>query len=425
MPVYDTQVDAYDETFNIGQCDTCSAGSTNDGDHAVTVRAVDDDDCAPWVCEGCYANHWNGAPGDESPFEWENTDAGQEESYDLPNDIPPPEPSALVLPVLGARANRMISFEQELGMGRREVATRLYLAGHAVTDQVQPYHGGSPGGFCYVEDDGSVDSEVIYGRLDLSRNEVAASFEAALNVVRGCIAEGEARLDMRCGGHIHVDVGSQRLSADQRYGMRDVESLYHLWNSLEDVIYRLGSANWARHRTLAAPSSYANPSRKGHATMRDLGTYLEHSRDSLNLSNYLASRSYCQCGAFAYSEWSECSCDLPKATVEFRVFNGTANLRKINAYTALCLALVEYAKRNRVTAEERPVNEWTATDTVPETHLEKTADGLRFILEDLQLTHSEMLNLRYCAEKSSLAEIVAGIPVKRRRPRRVEDLVTA
>ena len=38
---------------------------------------------------------------------------------------------------------------------------------------------------------------------------------------------------------------------------------YHLGNYLEDVVYRLGSANWSCHRTESVYGNYAPPTPKG------------------------------------------------------------------------------------------------------------------------------------------------------------------
>ena len=123
------------------------------------------------------------------------------------------------------------------------------------------------------------------------------------------------------------------------------------------------------------------------------------------MSNYLNARGYCRCGAFAFSDWRECTCNLGKATIEFRVFNATANLRKVHAFTALSLALVEYVANDPLgdfSPDNFPVFEWNGTTKTPPNE-EASKRALAFIFEDLPLTEGEREDLRYCVENSSLA----------------------
>lgn len=131
---------------------------------------------------------------------------------------------------------------------------------------------------------------------------------------------------------------------------------------------------------------------------------MQGARGALNLSNFLSARSYCHCGAFDFADWENCVCNLPKSTVEFRVFNATANLRKVHAYTALSLALVEEAKRKRYTTDKHPAFAFTRGEVV--TNKDQTKRALTLIFETLPLTRTEKNDLRYCAENSSLAEYV-------------------
>ena len=133
---------------------------------------------------------------------------------------------------------------------------------------------------------------------------------------------------------------------------------------------------------------------------------MQRERGALNLSNFLASRGYCSCGAFDFGTWSECTCPLEKATVEFRVFNATANKRKIRAYTALCLALVAYAENHTCTAESHPVAAWRGTAQLDS---ETAYNRLHFILRELPLTEEEREDIRYCAERSSLKDVVTRV----------------
>jgi hypothetical protein len=396
----------------IGTCDSCDITG-------VYLFADDDDGAAPWVCQDCYARSHDGEHPPPHNRNAETATGGQDvdEILQVSTDFPPPAPSPMMLPPMLDRASRPLSFEQEVAAGGHEIASKLYTGGHAASADVLGYHSGGAGGFCYVEQDSSVDAEIVYSKLDLSSNAVATRFASALDVVRSEVASDEApaRLTLRCGGHVHVGLSGAGLEQEQKYGMTDVESLYHVWNHVEDVVYRLGSANWSKHRTLAG-NSYTNETRKGLSRRGEIGRHFENDRGSLNFSNFLAARGYCTCGAFTFEAWEDCVCsDLPKATVEFRVFNGTANLRKIHAYTALSLALVEYAKRNTVKVDDLPSHGWTRTEEVVITEAAEAA--LRFILTEAPLTYDEKVNVLYCAEHSSLKEIAAGMTIRRNRRR--------
>lgn len=321
-----------------------------------------------------------------------------EEVYDVAGDYAPVAPR-LMLPVLPDRDPRMISVEQEVGAGGHEIARALYDAGFAETEELQPYHSGASG-FVYVEDDASVNAEVIYNKMRLDNPGIASTFEEALREVRTLISDGVSKLDMRCGLHVHVDI--------RGFGMAQVESLYHLWNHLEDTIFRLGAANWRCHRTCLASHNYAPATLKGLTTRGTIGRYFDSERGALNLCNFLNARGSCRCGAFVFADWENCTCDLRKTTAEFRVFNATANLRKMHAYTALSLALVETAKRITFTSEDFPAFHFHADEDQPMDTL-ATRDALELIFERLPLTESEKDDLAYCARNSGVAGVFGDL----------------
>jgi hypothetical protein len=275
----------------------------------------------------------------------------------------------------------------------------------AVSDHIGSYHGrGHPSAFCYVEYDGSVDSEIIYQKLRLDRKETARRFALGIETVSDAMRMGDVTLDSRCGWHTHVDVGHDPDIGTRCYSMTDIESLYHLTNYCEDTLYRLASANWKAHRAEMQSEDYSPMAQKGLRGPSAIGNWATHHRGAVNFSPFLASRGGCHCGAFSFGTWSDCTCDLGRngycPTIEFRVFNATANPRKIRAYTALCLALIAYAQDHICAVESFPVNEWRGTENEPE----ETA--LRFMLTQLPLTDDERRDLLYCAERSSLRSVI-------------------
>lgn len=363
------------------------------------------DSYAECNCPGCCASRVDGSePGHRPESEhYEETDDGIVASAE--------PPLALVLESIPDRPNRRVSFEQEIGGNARSVATLLYEAGLTSEPRVWDYHSGNSE-WLHVERDGSVDGEIIFSRLHLDNPSTARRAESALHVVQSALTSGVARLDSRCGFHVHVGIGYDDVSGSPCYGMGAVESLYHLWNHVEDVVFRLASANWARHRTDRG-NTYGGATRKGLTGAVGIGQRLQRDRLALNLQGFLASRASCSCGAFQFGDWAACTCpSTPKPTVEFRVFNATANTRKVRAYCALALALVAYAERHACTPDSHPVNEWRGSARLDEA---TAAPVLRFILRDLPLTDAEREDLRYCAfhsmrgEQGSLRPIVAGI----------------
>jgi len=347
-----------------------------------------------------YGN-WYGSDPEPDPDDYEYGEDSedvraeeQEERYDFAGDIS--TPPALLLPEIEGRKSRLISWEQEVGAGRNDIAAAMYEAGFSSHSAPVEYHYSSDS-FVSVERDSTVNGEVIYSKLALADPAMALKAEEALGIVRDAIKSGVSKLDMRCGFHIHVDA--------KGYGMNQVENLYHLWNYLEDTIYRLAAANWSTHRTLVAYDDYAPAVRKGLQGKAQIGSGLSSGRNGLNFSNFLNARSYCRCGAFEFAAWEDCRCNLPKCTIEFRVFNATANLRKIHAYSALSLAMVEFANKRLARSFDRPFS-WTRMAELPKQHKERSKRNLDVIFNRLPLTDKERENILYCVENSSLKELV-------------------
>lgn len=317
-----------------------------------------------------------------------------------PDDVSGVEttPRLMIPAIPGARDARRLSFEQEIARGGREAAISLYRAGLSASDYVEGYHGGSLRGdaICYVEHDGSVDSEIIWSKLKLHQAGTARRFEEGIGIVRGLVSDGEVKLNMNCGGHMHVDASGM--------DMQNAMSLYVLWNHVEDAMFRIAAANWSAHRTQVAYENYSPNTRKGLKNRVEVWNNMQYDRGALNLSNFFRARSNCRCGATQVGAWDECTCSIDRQTVEFRVWNTTANIRKINAYAALSIAMVEYARRHTMTVNDYPEHGWTANRNAQKQH---TEDAVRFILEDLPLTDGERDNVRYCIERCSLAELYA------------------
>ena len=401
MPVYEMRPPF---GLNYGRCDDCGAGGSDPSfpSEMIPLNEFYNEvmDETEHLCNECFEEAMGGSESDSSDAPRSGDERSHREEYSFETDFPEQPAPRMLLPVLENRAQRLVSIEQEVASGGSFLAHALYEAGFTTVDEMVGYHRSSNlGGFCAVEQDSSVDGEIVYGRLRLDTAPVARQLESALSLVRDAIKAGECSLDMRCGLHVHVDI--------KGYGMGHVENLYHLWNHLEDVIYRLGSANWSDHRTNIARSNYARTVQKGMTSRRQLGQWFNDTREcGLNLSNYLQARGNCHCGAFTFGSWEECTCDLPKSTAEFRVFNGTANLRKIHAYTALSLAMVEYAQTGDEDFAALPAQTFNSSIVEPE-----RVNALELIFERLPLTGDEKDSLLYCVQHSSLREHLVWLDV--------------
>lgn len=393
-------------------CDACECFSE-----------VDDDDdtcpsCGACTCAECVAarDRARDAADDDGYREPDDDDDDDDRERD-PSSVPTPARAttgAAFLPVLPGRPVRPMSFEQELSRGSHRAAAALYQAGFSPWTDVHGYGSSESasrehrtrGTFVHVETDSSCDGEVIYSRLDLNDDNAAREFEAAFGIVRDLHAERSVSLNALCGFHIHVGI--------QGFGMRAIENLYHVHNHLEDVLYRIGSTNWRAHRSDMSGNHYAPTVQKNLRGKTSIGHWLQRSRSGLNLSNYLASRASCTCGAFTFADWERCTCDLPKATVEFRWPNATTNLRKVHAFAALLQAVVAVAANADDGEYERlPALDFTGSRTAPS--IVEWETRFQWMGANLSLTRNEWESVAYCVERTTfnghgayLASLVRG-----------------
>lgn len=354
-------------------------------------NTVDPQYWSPYECDNC---------GDEGCRECRDEDTYDPYGEETTDD-PMTSTSRLHVKALKNRPARKTSVEIEVGMGGNYLAEAFHSAGLSDYDYMGGYHDMDDSSFVRVEEDSSVAAEVIFSRMRLDDLTNALDFERGIGIIRQAINEGRSKLDMRCGLHIHVNLGHEG-DGTKALSMDGVASLYHLWNYLEDTIFRLGAANWRGHRSEFG-NDYAPAIRKGIQTNREIGQNMLYSRGSLNLSNYLNARGNCRCGAFDFGSWQDCTCDLGRSTVEFRVFNTSANSRKIRAYVSLCQALVAAAEAKRFGPDDFPVLSWENGGDVD---VSASKERLEFILNELPLTNDERQDILYCAEKSSLSVVL-------------------
>lgn len=336
----------------------------------------------------------------------------KEETTDDDPDVPM---NSLLFRSLSNRPMRMVSFEQEIGLGGNYIAEQLHDAGFGTADHMVEYHAshnhepgrrpeGTPRPFVTVEEDTSVAAELVWSCMDLDVPDHATKLEDGLELIRQAIRQKRLKLDMRCGGHIHVDVSD--------YVPRNAASLYYLGCYLEDTVYRLSSANWKCHRTEIARENYAPVVRKGAVRTSDALMLAGADRSWLNFTHLINARSgrSCGCGAAAYGLWDECTCPVRQCTIEFRVFNTTANPIKLRAYIALCVSMIQYARDNTVTGEKFPEFAWNGRSD--DLHMGKSIERLDFIMTQLPMEDADRKAIMYCVKNSSLAPCLDAIERK-------------
>lgn len=317
--------------------------------------------------------------------------------------------TAPVIPAQESRTIPLISFEQEFSGNGDAVARRLYDAGYAYSPHAVGYHQsegryeGEGERICYVETDSSCGYELIFSKIDLTDRSQADAVSECQKILKELRDEEQIRLSARCGFHVHLDVS--------RWGMKEIVSAYHLWNYLEDPIFRMSSAFWATHRDEEVGGGYSSPVPKGYTSRTDIGNIMYERRDALNFSHILRARGNCGCGAARHEDWSNCTCNIGQQTLEFRVFNATINPRKIRAYIAFCAAFVNMAMTHDHSPEFFPEMRWIGTNVKRNLNDGKSwfdgaVERVNYILKEFPLTSSEKSDLLYCLRNCSLEEIL-------------------
>jgi hypothetical protein len=314
-------------------------------------------------------------------------------------------------PIPGRENIRLCGIELEGGNGSGNgstLAQELYRAGLAQHNSMQGYHHGG-GSFIHVEADSSVDWEIVIGPLNPADRSQMKAVNSCMRLVRQGIKAGRYKLDLRCGLHIHVGAA--------KFGLAQAYNLNTLFSYIEDLMFRLAAAKWPLHRSMTG-SPYCQPVKKPGSKVA-FGRELSHdsrNRDSrrvaLNFANYFTQMlSRCQCGAVQFDSWEQCTCDLGKCTFEFRLFNSTANPRKLHAYLALAQALV--AKAGDLPEIQNPEVEYPAQSFLPKPFKGMTDQEqidvsagwlprLRWVFTELPLTDEEKESIMYCVQNSEL-----------------------
>lgn len=231
---------------------------------------------------------------------------------------------------------RRFGIEIETGFGDTasfdSVVESLRAAGLEVNDMRTRYSGNHRTAWS-VAYDGSVRSgcEVKSPPLDFDNNDQRAQVTRAILALQsaGCQVVEEA------GIHVHVEATNDNGS---NFSARQVVSVLRFCHKFEDAIYRIAASGWDGIRRGA--DEYAQPTRT---------EVVEALRNVRSISDIF--RIYDGTGVFRREVPRPQGCNIRALpihnTIEFRYFNTTLNPARAQTYIALCIAIMEDARRGQ------------------------------------------------------------------------------
>lgn len=386
---------------------------------------------AAWICNPCYDKRkcpkceiWNEhvqlvTRGHEKMCRMcaDQIDAKDLETHMAFTNDEIPISGNIVIPSTRQRPFRTVSVETEMNGDGGFIARQLYRCGFVDRPAVAGYHEHSrreDQHVSFLKHDGSVTGgELITYLVNLDEADHADAFMQVLSTLRAIEKVGKAEFTHVCGGHIHIDSHNLDFSDAWRY--------VTVYNFLENVIYRLGGAGTGPlqvHRTLVpghdrpnGGRGYSNSIIKGpFGTQSTFGrSLMDMGRTvGLNFQHFIKARANCGCGAYAVENSKACSCNLGKSTIEWRVWNSTANPRILHAWIALMQAVTAYADSDKKMSEkeenEFPAFAWDRKLFAPSHHA-TTKERLEWMHTQLPLSRAERDSLIYAAKHSELREL--------------------
>lgn len=242
--------------------------------------------------------------------------------------------------VLGGSENTFGIEIEFTGADLNTVARELHAAGLVPSSTYNRYHDSRVQGMWAIEKDGSVSSGDIGGEVisPVLRDtpETWQQLEKVCEIVR----RNGGRVDMRCGGHVHV--GADPLDERTWRWMR----LARLVGGFEDVLYRVaaGGESGGGHRGEGDGFHYSAPMPSAADRF-----FRDRRVDPQNLISELSPNRYYGLNMKNVGQGN-------KNTVEFRHFNGSLDPKQIQANVKVANALVHAAqglRKNRASTRER------------------------------------------------------------------------
>jgi hypothetical protein len=224
---------------------------------------------------------------------------------------------------------RKFGIEVEYVGDNPSVISAIREGGLSSRDSMHSYMGHSNSEWI-VKTDASVNhgGELVSPPLDFDNPEARQQVTTAVNALLGV----GCRPDDSTGIHVHIDCSDLTV--------KQLVAVVKNFTKFEDVLYRIACSGWLNMRSGAR--TYARPLDRARAeaiakarTMEEIqrgyyggGTYERHSHHG-DQSRY--------CGINLHSFFY-------RGTVEFRIFNSSMNAERVQAYIALCMALVQDAR---------------------------------------------------------------------------------
>lgn len=221
-----------------------------------------------------------------------------------------------------------------------EAIAELLSAGISVEDRRNHHYGFSQTKW-RLKYDASVQGggELVSPPLDFDDPEQRGQVTKAVQALQ----DAECRPDRRAGIHVHIE--AKHADGTPMDG-KQLAAVCRFFYKFEDALYRIASSGWASIRPGAR--SYAKPIPDAVAqrimkvrTVQELSNVwdgLTHSGRSISGGGPAYRRELDRYYALNFRAF------FTHGTIEFRCFNSSTNPRRVQAYIALCMAIVEDAR---------------------------------------------------------------------------------
>lgn len=204
-------------------------------------------------------------------------------------------------------------------------------------------HAGSSSTAWTIKRDGSINNggELVSPPLDFNDPEKRGQVDRAVR----CLQRAGALPDKRAGIHVHI--GCQDLNAIQ------IAAVCRFFYKFEDVLYRIASSGWETIRPGAlyrGRSSYAKPLQADVIKRMTKVRNMENLRDAWQGGETDAIFGTRRYHAVNLESW------WLRGTIEFRLFNSSLNPDRIQAYIAICAAIIRDARNGKRTGRSTAKN---------------------------------------------------------------------
>jgi hypothetical protein len=327
-----------------------------------------------------------------------------------PQDLP--RSGSMVIPSLPERPIRTITVEVEYDAREAAwVARYLFQQGITTSPTIANYsHQGGKAATqpCVLKSDGSVSGgELVMFMFNMDDDKHAKIFLDVLVHLKKLQQAGKISFSVNAGGHIHHDAHNMSVA--------DGFALVTVFNYLEDTLHRIGGAGDSdthrKHRALYGNNHGSAAVLKGpFGSKRGFGSKMRSfARAALNIQHFVNAMANCTCGAREFEAWAECTCTLPKNTIEWRLFNPAITPRTLHAWIALIQSCVAYSTAIEVNEADFPAFDFKRSffkDLDPSMH-DKTRERLRWIFTHLPLNADEKDSLLWVIKRSELGVLGA------------------